>query len=280
MHRVQQKQNGFTIAELLVAAAITTGIVLMLGMMFGSLTRTAAHSNARIDAFRDARAAVQIMERDLTGIVQASNAAFFALDDRYNDPNTGAQKNQQMYAIVSAKNSGTGDLCAVGYYCRWDDSQHAYSLRRYFRNSNELIAQSSYFTSYKPSRTVPTWNILVNGVSNYMRSDHLYQPNDTDDIAKNEIKDEVLASYVWNFRLTAYKSDGTVDTTYPLIMDPSSPAAQLPAVIEISFNAISPEAARTITATNPSATDWMNPTSPKHHLLDSHTYEFRTRISL
>ena len=58
-------EGGFTLVELLIAAAITVVIVVMLGLMLGSLMSSASHASQRVDAFRDARAALQMMERDL-----------------------------------------------------------------------------------------------------------------------------------------------------------------------------------------------------------------------
>ena len=101
----RRKTNfGFTLVELLVAAAITVLIVVMLGWMLGSLMRTASYATQRVDAFRDARAALQMMERDLRNLVRTQwnpdpftnpppvttqpvtrPAAYFALDKRWQD---------------------------------------------------------------------------------------------------------------------------------------------------------------------------------------------------
>src|SRR5215472_10070724 len=51
-----RRVSAFTLAELLIATGVTAGIVLMLGWMLGALMGTASHANARVDAFRDARA--------------------------------------------------------------------------------------------------------------------------------------------------------------------------------------------------------------------------------
>jgi len=102
--------SAFTLAELLIATGVTAGIVLMLGWMLGALMSTASHANARVDAFRDARAALQLMERDLRNLVRTQwspdpftsptptpgtvkpltlPAAYFAVENIYNDPATG-----------------------------------------------------------------------------------------------------------------------------------------------------------------------------------------------
>src|SRR5438552_9840994 len=141
--------RGFTLVELLIATGITVAMVLMLGLMLGSLMGSASHATARVDAFRDARAALQMIERDLRNLVAdqwdaktppnpiTRPAAYFALDNLYTDAATG---NQQLYALVADKTTASpGDVCAVGYYCRWDDQTHAYSLRRFFRNSADTF---------------------------------------------------------------------------------------------------------------------------------------------
>src|SRR5438270_9449029 len=128
-------RDGFTLTARLIAAAITTSIVVMLGWMFGSLANTSSRANQRIDAFRDARAAIQTIQRDMANLVHATPTAYLALVDLYPDPNTASTKNQQLYGLMAAKNRGLGDLCAVGYYCRWDATKNNYSLCRYFADS-------------------------------------------------------------------------------------------------------------------------------------------------
>jgi len=261
------RRQAFTIAELLIAATITLVIVLLLGTMFGSLTNTASRANQRIDAFRDARAALQLMERDFAGVVKAPQTAYFALDKRWQDGadaysaqgNSGP--NHQLFALVSARNKPTGtvanqigDLCAVGYYCRWEGNR--YTLRRFFRHSIDT------FNAIKPQ--------ISGSTLNYTPPSLLYIPANTDDI---------LASYVWNLQVTAYKADGTKDTTYPLVIDPSNTAVTLPAAIEIQFDAISPAAARTVLAASTDPTDWMDSNSSIYRrLILPHLYSFRTRI--
>ena len=252
---------AFTIVELLVASAITVLIVVLLGTMFGSLTTTSNRANQRIDAFRDARAALQMIERDMANLVHAVPTAYFALDKRWqdtaNDPysdSANGNANRQVYGLIALKNSGPGDLCAVGYYCRWDTTTHSYSLYRYFTDSTA------------------TFNTLqTNGLGVYAPASKLFTP---------AVTDAVLAAYVWNLQILAYKADGTVDTTYPLVINPAAPAVTVPAAIEISFTAMSPEAARTIMGVSTDPADWMDSTKPRYKLLIApRAYEFRTRIS-
>jgi hypothetical protein len=272
------------LAELLIAMAVTAGIVLMLGWMLGALMGTASHANARVDAFRDARAAMQLIERDLRNLVRTQwspdpfanqtlapctpstvsstaltlPAAYFALDSsRYADPATTGNQNQQLYALTADRtSSSSGDVCAVGYYCRWDDQLHAYSLRRFFRDS------ASTFTR-------------IQGAAPYAGDSVLYVPS---------ADDPVLAAYVWNLTITLYDAAGNRYTPVgnQCICDGSATSPrQLPAAIEISFNAMSPQAARTVMSVSSAPNDWMDTTTQNYQrLILPNAYQFRSRINL
>jgi type II secretory pathway pseudopilin PulG len=276
------RARAFTLVEVLIAAAITVVIVVMLGLMLGSLMSSASHASQRVDAFRDARAALQMMERDLSNLVRTQwniqtspvptpvpvpvtrPGAYFALDKRwqdaandpYSDPANG-NANRQLFGLIATKSSASGDMCGVGYYCRWDTQLHAYTLRRFFLDTT---ATFNVFTS--PTVTA----------ANYASDADLYAPS---------VNDEVLAAYVWNLNITMRDPAGSVINTYPYICDPSTVTpTPLPAAIEISFNAMSPRAARTVMSVSTSPNDWMDATTQNYQrLVKPHAYEFRTRIN-
>jgi type II secretory pathway pseudopilin PulG len=275
------REGGFTLAELLIATGVTAIIVVLLGTMLGSVLNTASRANQRVEAFRDARAALQMMERDLSNLVRAQwnpdpftsptplpcaasttsttsvtrPAAYFALKNIYADPAAG---NQQIYGLVAVKATGSptpsvGDVCAVGYYCRWDGNR--YTLRRFFRDSTH------------------TFSVLQNAGS-YAADSALYDLNAAD--ARNDL----IAAYVWNFTVAVYDSNGNRYTTYPCVCDQSATSPRmLPAAIEISFNALSPQAARTVMSVSSSPADWMTMNVTNTNLVNPHTYQFRTRIN-
>jgi type II secretory pathway pseudopilin PulG len=278
--------RGFTLAELLIATGVTAGLVVMLGWMLGSLMRTSSHATSRVDAFRDARAALQMMERDLRNLVSnqwdnktppnpvTKPAAYFALDNRYADPGAG---NQQLYVLVAARPTASltpcptppppldscpyagqlpiADICAVGYYCAWDG--HSYSLHRFFRDSCHTLC-------------------VIQNATGYAADSALY------DLSAPDATNDVLAAYVWNLKITMYNSSGAVITTYPYICDPDvATPTQLPAAIEISFNAMSPQAARTVMSVSSAPNDWMDTTTQNYQrLILPHVYQFRSRINL
>jgi type II secretory pathway pseudopilin PulG len=287
-HAAALRGGGFTLVELLIATGITVLIVVTLGWMLGSLMGSASHATARVDAFRDARAALQMIERDLRNLVRTqwspdpfSNptptpgtvqpltrpTAYFALDNIYADPadsNPAGNHNQQLYALVAAKTTGSsGDVCAVGYYCRWETDPSPnppyhgrYTLRRFFQDS------ATTFTAIQNAGTYAGYSAL-------------YTPSPTD---------AVLAANVWNLKITMYNSTGAVINTYPYICDPGAATpTSLPAAIEISLSAMSPQAAQavmTVYANSQTAwTNWMNPPTPDY-LIAPHAYQFRSRINL
>ncbi len=269
-----KRTAAFTIVELLVASAITLGIVVLLGVIFGSITRTASRANQRTDAFRDARAALQMMARDLTGLVRNQRdasgnpitkpAAYLALDNIYADPASG---NQQIFALIAAKNSAPGDVCAIGYYCRWDDQGgYNYSLRRFFQDSGATfsnLAKPTVDSDGKP----------------FSPKSAIYLPDPP--TTSPPLKDDLLAAYVWNLQIIAYDKSGIVISSYPYVCDPKAATNNpLPAAIEISFKAMSAEAARTVISTKAGADVWMNEGDPAYkRLIAPNVYQFRTRIN-
>ncbi len=268
-----RRRCAFTLVELLVSVSITILIVVALGTMFTSIGATASRANQRTDAFRDARAALQMMTRDLSNVVRTQwdpdpftnpppptqpaprtlPVAYLSLRNLYNDP---VATNQQAYGLIAIKNVSPGDLCAVGYYCSWDGK--AYSLRRFFRNAAD------------------TYTTLA-GQSTYVPDNVLFKPAPTGNNA-----DDILAQYVFNMRTIAYDRTGA-PMTYPYTCDASGASAAVPpAVLEISFSAISPQAARTVIAVSTSPNDWdpAGNSSIYRTLIKPNAYQFRTRIEL
>lgn len=290
MHLSHSDAKAFTIAELLVAAGISVAIVAMLGVMFTSLTKTVSHTTASADTFRDARAAIHMMERDFSAVIAARPGAYFAVDT--DSAGGGGAAIRQLEAVVAAKNQpagnptpAPGDACAVRYYCFWDGTARTYTLKRFFRDSKS---------------TATVYQSLYAGGTGYVDVGNLYCSNVTT-CATPATADEPLAAYVWALRVTAFDandniispmndSSGYQTTTAPYSCDPSGSSNALPAAIEISFKAMSPTAARTVIAATASQgsnayTVWLSgetatPDPLYTRLIEPNTYVFRTRIAL
>ena len=278
----RKQASGFTLVELLVAGAITTIIIVFLGTMLATVMNTTSRASNRTDAFRDARAALQMMQRDFAALVTVKPAAYFQIDTDLAGPDV-----RQLYGLIATRNRPpgvapevVGDVCAVRYYCSWDG--RAYNLHRYFRNSALTIATIQ--------------SKLSGGTVAHSDAGALYYPADA--------ADEPVAAYAFNLRVTAFDAAGLVvnktsdskgrDTTgAPYIVDPAGSTNPLPAAIEISFNAISPVAAQTVISATSGRADayevWKagaaaSPNAGDKALYDNliapHVYEFRTRINL
>ncbi len=147
-------------------------IVVVLGSMFASLGATTSRANQRIDTFRDARAALQTMSRDLANLVHVQPAAYFTIDT-----DLGGADVRQIDGLISLKNQPPGspapirsDVCAVRYYCSWNNN--AYSLHRYFRDSSQTF------------QTLQS-NLSVTGSLNYMGNlGSIYGGSGTDDVRR------------------------------------------------------------------------------------------------
>src|SRR5437868_3843060 len=103
---IPRNGSGFTLAELIIATAITGLIVILLGQIFSSASAMWRSGGERIDAFRDARAALQLMAADLGRANVNGDQQMLKLTPTGNAYATEAD------AVTPVKNSGKSDLCA------------------------------------------------------------------------------------------------------------------------------------------------------------------------
>jgi prepilin-type N-terminal cleavage/methylation domain-containing protein len=262
VHR-KSLSRGFTLVEVLIATAIVLFMVLMLGQVLSSIQGMWRKSEARTDPFRDARAAIDLMARDLTVVVTNDKAPVLALKNVYsqsNDSKDGPTHNQQVYALVPMKNTSKSDICAVGFYCTWDSTKHAYILRRHFLGSDDAFTRLQ--SAGLPGAPAP------------VGAGSVYTPSNP---ATSPAQDENIANYVWDLKIVPYNYSGGAlapDTTYPITY-----YSALPQFLEISFKAISPQAAKKLGGA--STGTWFDTTSSTYQnqiLPDMH--QFSTRIKL
>lgn len=145
-------RGGFTLVELLVAMTV---LLVLVGILLGVFNATATswqRGETRADGFREARAALALMARDLGGTVPPMRAASannagnpgsplvpsLVLDRHPDDAADGGgdNPNEQAHCLTLTPNrparSGavTTALCAVSYFCRWDAKRTTWSLAR------------------------------------------------------------------------------------------------------------------------------------------------------
>jgi prepilin-type N-terminal cleavage/methylation domain-containing protein len=258
-------QNGFTLVELLLAMTITALIVVFMMRTFSGATATWRQSEERTDTFREARAAMEMMARDLGKTATAFKSPMLVLDFTPGSIATDKTANQEVYAIASIPNAGKTDLCTVGYYCRWDDKHYCYILKRFFLDGDTT------FNNFKYGAATPIlFDSMYKSFGTYSGSTY-----------KNSSAEEDVASYVWDMRFNIFKDGAAV--TYPQTY-PSNYSDTLPAWIEVSFKAIGVQAAQRLNAL-PITRDTWNPASGTYsstykHLILPYQQQFTMRIPL
>jgi prepilin-type N-terminal cleavage/methylation domain-containing protein len=234
--------RGFTLAELLIAVAITVIIVGMLGRVLIATTTVYSTADQRMDAFRDAKAAIQLMTTDLSradinGDPGMLNLAKYSSDGTYAT---------EAYAVTPIKNKGKSTLCAVGYYLDWNGTSKTYSLRRFFKDSDTTIVSLA--------KTPPEYSVLYDRTKG--------------------TSPETIASYVWDLQLRPGR--GATPVT------PGTSVSNQWNWIEIRFKAMSVKAGQKLgVLAAVKQTTWDDPTSTeyKQYILPNEQ-QFVTRVSL
>lgn len=251
------KTSAFTLLELLVAMAVLAILVVMMMGLVTSATSLWRQSENRADAYREARAALTIISRDLANLVVSTNTNYFLINDKgaFAKVPAGAETNAQRLGAafflsalpLNAQAPGSlSDVCEVGYFMGFErtfaggnSSMQTLNLYRFFRSSN------------------PTFTNLL-GNSTFAGASF------------SSAESELLARNIREFRITpliytndAYSTNFTPSTSKPV-----------PDAVEISITAVNQEAARRFT----NRTEWVNSSAPLS--LTNAQQIFTTRIRL
>jgi GxxExxY protein len=252
---------AFTILELLVAMAVMAVLLVLLLNMVDSSTKLWRENENRVDAYREARAALGIMSRDLrNALTGAANANQFlvnltAFPNLPNESRLVSDTNQGaalffLTALPSkAQESGSNksDVCQVGYFMAFGKSSSA---------SNSPINTMNIYRYILSSD--PTFARLTN------TSGSLF-PNDLTTLHRNV---ELLARNVTRFTAKAYTL-----TNNSLVTFSASANTPLPDIVELSVAAINQDAAKKL----PSLSEWTNSTNPVIRPVEQ---TFTTRVNL
>ena len=234
--------TAFTLVELLIAVAITTLIVVMLGQVFSSALAMWQTADQRIDAFRDARAALQLMAADLGRANISGNVMMLNLAQNSTDGSYATEAD----AISPVKNLGKSDLCIVEYYLVWNGTTKTFALTRRFKDSDTTTSQYLAKTSL----------------------------NFTTIFDRTKGTEEVLATPVWDLEFRP----GEADT----VITPATDSAAQWRWIEVRMKTMSVNSARKLKAmAGIDQSTWADPTSdPYKRLILPYEQQFITRISL
>jgi type II secretory pathway pseudopilin PulG len=240
--RASHRIGGFTLVELLLAIAITLVLVALLGRVLVATTSVYQIADQKMDAFRDAKAALQMMANDLGRADISGNEGFLNLS-QFSSDNSYAM---EAYAVFPAKNSGKSDLCSVGYYLDWDGTSKTYSLRRFFKNS-DIVAPSL-------AKTSPDFGAAYDRTTG--------------------TTPETIASYVWDLEIRPGEGQNTVLLGTDL--------ASKWNWVEIRFKAMSVKAGRKLQQVGAvGKSTWDDPSSAEYRrFILPNEQQFVTRVSL
>jgi type II secretory pathway pseudopilin PulG len=252
-HFLSRKSAAFTLAELLIATAITGLIIILLGQIFSSASAMWRVSDQRTDAFRDARAALQLMAAELARANISGDPQMLRLTNIQTSTDGTYTYATEADSVSPSKNLGKSDLCAVEYYLLWDDSTKTYSLMRFFKKSDALTDPNS------------STHYLANTSPNF---DAIYDKD------KSVGSEEVLATPVWDLQIRPGITDPALSSV--------SGASTSWKWLEIRFKSMSVNAARKLKGM-PSIdqSTWTNTNSTEYkNLILPYEQQFVTRISL
>jgi prepilin-type N-terminal cleavage/methylation domain-containing protein len=246
--RPSQRQ-AFTLLELLVSMTILSLLLVLLLSMVNGATKLWKTNENRVDAYREARAAVNVIARDLSSLQPSTNLTFFNTQEDKSPVTPVSIKGMDgrlifltALPLVSQGDDKSGaanksDLCTVGYFLAFDKTSIAasgtggtpsYNLYRYFRGSND---------TYKAIEK----GDLLNGVEI--------------ETSPTSSTSELLAKNITGFEVAAYEippaSTGNSKPT-PFQKSLTTP---LPDMLEITVKAISNEAAKRFADKKPSWED-------------------------
>jgi type II secretory pathway pseudopilin PulG len=250
---------SFTLVEMMVATSVLSLMMIILLQIFNEATRAWAASERKIDAYREARAALYFVSRDLHSSLITTNAPLI-INSNYITTGTKPDYLDDSVFFIAALPSnaqeGTdlSDLCAVGYYAAYggDQSQigvtNSFKVRRYFRGSNSTYSNFLSFIgnpSFNPELLYSAPSIALGG-------------------------DEVLARNIANLKFSWQTNKTQPFAVTPLVLRQRPEFLQ----IRISLDALNYDTAKKLA----NKSDWNAKTNAA--LFRANVQTFNTKVSL
>ena len=212
---LSKKSSAFSLLELLVAIAVLCILLVILLDIVQGATNLWRTSENKVEAYREARAALQIISSDLRHALASTNTNFFRRDiSSY--PNSTNVAFLATLPLSSQETNSLSDVCTVCYFLAYDNKspvsgitgRQSYNLYRYFVESNETFAKLSDSS----------------GPADVLDFDPNRQP-------------EILARNVVGFKATYFITNGPGSfTTWT-----QSAATPMPDIVEIQLTAVNNE---------------------------------------
>ena len=147
---LSKKSSAFSLLELLVAISVLCILLVILLNIVQGATNLWRTSENKVEAYREGRAALQIISSDLRHVLASTNTNFFRRDiSSY--PNSTNVAFLATLPLSSQETNSLSDVCTVGYFLAYDNKspvsgitgRQSYNLYRYFVESNETFAKLS-----------------------------------------------------------------------------------------------------------------------------------------
>jgi len=261
------KKNAFTILELLVAMTLMSILLVLLLNMVDGATKLWRESENRVDSYREARAALGIMSRDLqNALAGRTNSGQFLLNApafaRLSSVGTLVQDTNQGAALfflaalpAKAQDSASNksDVCQVGYFLAFGQSSSASNSPVNTLNIYRYILSSD-----------PTFPFLTNSSP---------FPNN---LIPTDPRVELLARNVTRFTVSAYSL-----TNNTLAAFSASTNTPLPDLVEISVSAVNQDASKKLGTTLADFSAWTATNNARYaNIITPVEQTFTTRIKL
>lgn len=257
-------RRAFTILELLVAMAVMAVLLVLLLNMVDSATKLWRENENRVDSYREARAALGIISRDLQNAVAGAtntnhflfNAAAFqrlsSIPDLQTDTNVAGAILFLTSLPANAQESGNrSDVCQVGYF---------------------LAFGKSSASTNAPVNTMNIYRFLLGSDQTFDRLRNTNAPLFPDNLTTLGQQVELLARNVTSFTIRPLGADTNRFTNFSPSTD-----APLPDLVEITISAINQEAAKKLNST----ADWTTRSGPTFsNLIVPVEQTFTTRVRL
>jgi len=156
---MQRRSNGFTLAELLVALAITTVLVLLLVNVVSAALNIWEHGRNQIDTLANARQVLSRISDEIKGAIAAPAPNQIEFSENVSALGTSqTQTSENIFFVAPYPNSASGDLCVIAY--RHNATTH--ELQRAFVDSQNAWTGAPKYQSGGYSNL--QWRTVAQGV--------------------------------------------------------------------------------------------------------------------
>lgn len=214
--------HAFTLLEVLVAVTVLGLLVVLLMGLVDSATKLWRANENRVETYREARVALNMIASELRSIVPSTNSAYFFLENSNNNEDSKIGFLSAM-PLSSQDADSKSEVCAVGYFLAEGNlsdldssSEKTWNLYRYFLESNQtrerLLGDASAPNLWPATEMVP-----------------------------GDIRTEILARNVVSFKLRAYLWNSTASAWETWVPSTQSPT---PDLVEIEIEAVNSDSSR------------------------------------